>query len=315
MDGGRPRRIARAVALVLVALVAVALVPRDAWAWTPGTHIFLGEQVLRTLAMLPGSVADLLRAYPYDFLYGSIAADTSIAKKYAPAGRHCHSWNVGLEILDRSSDEALRAFGYGYLAHLAADVVAHNYFVPRYLVSSSRTSGLGHSYWEGRFEIHIGDGYARRARDVIMMDHSGSDGHLDKILSPTIFSTSTNRRIFRGMVFVTDSDSWQRIMQIAAENSRWDITDPEVARYMERSYDFVMDLLNRMDGSEPFALDPAGDDALRLAKEVRKQARATGMGFHVGEEAVRNFSMPETSLVYSTSNPLPLYPAARADKS
>ena len=32
------------------------------------------------------SIAELLAAFPYDFLYGSIAADTSIAKKYAAAG-------------------------------------------------------------------------------------------------------------------------------------------------------------------------------------------------------------------------------------
>ena len=50
--------------------------------------------------LLPAAIAELLRAFPYDFLYGSIAADTSIAKKYAPVGRHCHSWTVGLEIYD-----------------------------------------------------------------------------------------------------------------------------------------------------------------------------------------------------------------------
>ena len=71
-----------------------------------------------------------LRAFPYDFLYGSIAADTSIAKKYAAVGRHSHSWAVGFDILDRARDDALKAFSYGYLAHLAADVVAHNAFVP-----------------------------------------------------------------------------------------------------------------------------------------------------------------------------------------
>jgi len=46
----------------------------------------------------------------------------------------------------------LRAFAFGYLAHLAADTVAHNYFVPRQLAVTSSTSSLGHSYWESRFE-------------------------------------------------------------------------------------------------------------------------------------------------------------------
>jgi hypothetical protein len=301
--------------MVAGALLAIVLLPSDAWAWTPGTHIFLGEAVLRSLALLPASVAELLAAHPIDFLYGSIAADTSIAKKYAPAGRHCHAWHVGLEVFDRARDEPLRAFALGYLAHLAADTVAHNYFVPRYLVIAARTSALGHSYWESRFETHLGERFSRRARDVILADHSRSDEHLDHILSPTIFSTQTNRRIFRGMVFVTDSESWQRIFQVAAENSRWDLTDPEITRYMERSYDYIIDFLRRADGSEAYSLDPAGDEALRQAKEVRREARQSGVNYRMAEEAGRHFGMPESTLGFAHALPEPLYTPDRSDKS
>lgn len=140
----------------------IALFPGDAYAWTPATHIFLGESVLANLAQLPEVVAALLRAFPYDFLYGSIAADTSMAKKYAPVGRHCHSWHVGQEIYDQAETDALKAFGLGYLAHLAADTVAHNYFVPRQLVVTSRTIAVGHSYWESRFETQLDRSMPRR---------------------------------------------------------------------------------------------------------------------------------------------------------
>ena len=102
--------------LALAVLLALMLTPSVAHAWTPGTHIFLGEAVMRSLALLPSSISELLAAFPYDFLYGSIAADTSIAKKYAAAGRHSHSWNVGFEIHDKAESEALRAFALGYLA-------------------------------------------------------------------------------------------------------------------------------------------------------------------------------------------------------
>ena len=89
---------------------------------------------------------------PFDFLYGNIAADSSIAKHYAPLGRHCHYWHVGQEIHDLAESDALRAFGLGYLCHLAADTVAHNYFVPRQLMLTSSTAAVGHSYWETRVE-------------------------------------------------------------------------------------------------------------------------------------------------------------------
>jgi hypothetical protein len=305
----------RTWAAAALGVLAVAALPSDAWAWTPGTHIFLGEAVLRALPLLPGGVAELLAAFPYDFLYGSIAADTSIAKKYAPAGRHCHSWNVGFEIHERASDEALRAFALGYLAHLAADTVAHNYFVPRFLAITSSTSALGHSYWESRFETHLGERFSRRAREVILLDHGRSDEHLDRILSPTIFSTSTNRRIFRGMVFVTDTESWQRIFQLASERSRWDLTDPDVGRYIVRSFDYIMDLLRRFQAAEAFGLDPAGEEPLRMAKRVRRDARRSGSDIRVNEEALKYFGMPDTQLAIAASLAEPIYPLVRDDNS
>ena len=295
-------------------MLGVALAPSTAYAWTPGTHVFLGEAVLRAIDLLPLGVAAILRGFPIDFLYGSIAADTSIAKKYAPAGRHCHSWNVGLEILDRAQDEPLRAFAFGYLAHLAADVVAHNYFVPRQLAVTSTTTALGHSYWESRFETHLGERWSRRARELIVIDHARSDEHLDRILSPTIFSTQTNRRIFRGMVYVTDTESWQRIFQLAAENSRWDLSDPEVGRYVARSFDYIVDLLRRLERSEPYSHDPAGEERLRMAKRVRREARRSGMEMRVVEEAGRHFGLPESALDFAAQLPAPLFPA-RSDSS
>jgi hypothetical protein len=295
-----------------VAVVLLAVLPEPAYAWTPGTHIFLGEAVMRSLGALPAGIAELLGAFPYDFLYGSIAADTSIAKKYAPAGRHCHSWNVGQEIFERAHDEPLRAFALGYLAHLAADVVAHNYYVPRQLAATSSTAALGHSYWESRFETHLGERHARRAREVILLDHTRSDAHLDRILSPTIFSTHTNRRIFRGMVYVTDTESWQRIYRVVSEKSRWDLPEDDVAAYVTRSYDYVMDFLVRLETSEPYTLDPSGDEPLRLAKRIRRAALQSGGAEEVREEAERHFGMPRSALGYAASLAEPLYAPARA---
>jgi hypothetical protein len=308
---GSSSRATSVVLMLMVAGAALVLLPSPAYAWTPGTHVFLGEAVMRSLDLLPGVVAELLRTFPYDFLYGSIAADTSIAKKYAPVGRHCHSWTVGLEIYDGAEDEPLRAFALGYLAHLAADSVAHNYFVPKQLAVTSSTSSLGHSYWESRFETHLGERYSRRARDLITLDHSRSDGLLDRILSPTIFSTPTNRRIFRGMVVVADSESWQRIFQLMRENSRWDLTDGEVGRYLDRSFDYIVDFLRRIERSEPYRLDPSGDQPLRLAKRVRRAVLRHEGDAELREEAERHFGMPESPLKFSQQLELPLYAPSR----
>jgi len=311
--------VARSLTVVLfvlaVAILATALTPAAAYAWTPGTHIFLGEAIMRSLSLLPSSIAGIISAFPYDFLYGSIAADTSIAKKYAAAGRHCHSWAVGLEIYQEAEPESMRAFGLGYLAHLAADTVAHNYFVPHQLAITSTTSALGHSYWESRIDTHVGERFSRRAREIILLDHSASDGHLDRILSPTIFSTPTNRRIFRGMVYVTDTESWQRIFQMVSEKSRWDLPQNRVEAYMTRSYEYIIDFFNRFETSEPFTLDPSGLQALRDAKRVRRAALRAGEDAIIEDKARASFGMPMTGLSYASRLGEPVYPPPARDMS
>jgi hypothetical protein len=175
---------------------------------------------------------------------------------------------VGQEIFDLADSEALRAFGLGYLSHLAADTVAHNFFVPRQLVVTSRTIALGHSYWESRFETHLGEHYARGAMDVVRMDHRPADTHLDRILSPTIFSVRTSRRLFRGMVGLTETQSWQRTFRALAQNSRWDLRDEQVERHMAVAFQLVMEVLSG-DGAVARRLDPSGESSLHLAKKMR----------------------------------------------
>lgn len=289
-------------ARIAIAFAAVGLAflvwPHAAHAWTPGTHIYLAETVLANLGHLPSGVADLLRAFPFDFLYGNIAADSSMAKKYAPVGRHCHYWAVGQEIHDLAASDALRAFGLGYLCHLSADTIAHNYFVPRQLALTSASAGMGHSYWESRIETHLGDSWAHAAKEVILMDHRHADAHLDRIISPTIFSVRTNRRLFRGMVHIAETQSWQRSMQVAREVSRWELSDEDVERHLAYSFDFMMELLGD-EAASARHLDPSGESPLKLAKTVRRQVlRESGRRRPaVLREAVQeHFGLPQRQL-------------------
>ena len=275
MTGGR-----FAAAVVLVGL-CILFFPALAHAWTPGTHIYLGETVLANLHLLPPQVATLLQAFPFDFLYGTIAPDTSIAKKYVPAGRHSHFWNVGQETLDRAPNDALRAFGLGYLSHLAGDAIAHNYFVPRQLVLTTSTRSMGHTYWESRVETHLSGRYARRAREIILLDQSAADRHLERIISPTIFSVKTNRRLFRGMVHLTHTKSWRRAMQAQRGRSRWDLTDMDVERHLSTAYDVTVEMLaaaeaGNLESLTARGLDPNGHSALKAAKRLRKRVMDAG---------------------------------------
>jgi hypothetical protein len=217
-----------------------------------------------------------------------------------------------MEIRDRARGDAMRAFGLGYLTHLAADAVAHNFFVPLQLARTAATSSIGHSYWESRFETHLPDGWSRRARELLRLDHSSADELLDGILSPTLFSTSTNRRIFRGMVRAADNENWQRVFQLLLERSRWDLDDADVGAHLARSFDFIIDFLQHDESSEVYTLDPSGDHALREAKRVRKAALRAGGVAAANLTAIETFGLPVCSLTFAQSLTTPLYVRTRA---
>jgi hypothetical protein len=255
------------------ALLLLLALPDPVWAFGPATHVFLGHTLLDILHVLPDALATLLRAHPQSFLYGNMAADISFAKKYVPAGRHCHFWHVGEEIMETAANDRLRAVAFGYLCHLAADTIAHNFFVPRQLLLTSSTKALGHGYWEHRFDTHLGEGFAATAREIVMdYDHSEADNLFDSVLSGTIFSFETNRRIFRGMIRMQDNERWRAAFDRVRQGSRWDLTDGTVDAYLSRAFDFLVDYLLRRRDSHAARLDPTGDFNLQLAKQVRRLA-------------------------------------------
>lgn len=285
----------------LLAALLLLLVPGEAWAWGPATHVYLGSGILESLHLLPAAIRQILAAYPYDFLYGSVAADISLAKKYAPVGRHCHHWHVGEEIFAAADTDRLRAVGLGYLAHLAADTVAHNVYVPRQLLLTSSTEALGHSYWEHRMDLHLGERYTTLARHAVMNhDHSAADALFDRVLSATLFSFQTNRRIFRGMIRFQDNERWQSLFGTVLQNSRWALPQPVIDAYVATSFDSVVDYLERREAAVPASLDPVGEHNLSVAKRLRRQASREGMGKPqaLTEVADRHFPIPPPPFGY-----------------
>ncbi|MBI4716266.1 MAG: hypothetical protein HY763_00515 [Planctomycetes bacterium] len=106
------------LALVVLVLALLGDVPA-AFAWGPAVHVGLGGEVLGRLSLLPAAVAALLARHTAAYLYGSIAADIVFAKRLSRIKQFCHHWSTGFRLLDSAAGEEQRAFGWGYLSHLA----------------------------------------------------------------------------------------------------------------------------------------------------------------------------------------------------
>lgn len=304
------------VPAVLVALGWLLLVPAEALAWGPGTHVALGEALLASLYLLPPAVRAVLERYPIHFLYGSVAADISFAKKYVPEGRHCHNWHVGEEILALADSEPLQAVGYGYLAHLAADTVAHNLYVPRQLLLTSTTQALGHTYWEHRMDVHVGELYLGKARRLVLdYDHAEADRLFNTVLSRTLFSFDTNRRLFRGMIRLQDDPRWRQVFDQVLRNSRFDVPEPLVERYASLAFDYVVDYLVARGESRPAAMDPVGEGNLRAAKRERRALANPGIApdpERLRARADDIFPFPASPILYRPARPVVAGAAPRA---
>ena len=259
--------------LLLIILIAAILFPTDALAWGGGIHLQLGADILANPSALPASVAALLTAYPRDFLYGCIAADITVGKKFTHYLLNCHRWGIGQKILKNAATDRQRACAYGYLSHLAADIIAHNYYVPHKIIRSFATVTMKHAYWEMRFETFVDEDIWELAREVCRADHQANDKLLRSVLTTTIFSFGINKRIFNSIMLLSRLEKWQQVMQTLSSNSRYKLSESDRDEYLKLTGEAVLDFLQNPQESRFLNADPTGEKALAAADALRKNLR------------------------------------------
>ncbi|MBI3783818.1 MAG: zinc dependent phospholipase C family protein [Deltaproteobacteria bacterium] len=255
---------------LIVGLLLLLLAPREAAAWGPITHLAHGAGVLSNLTILSAALQRLLQRERLAYLYGCVGADITQAKKYTRAEQaHCHSWRVGWELLAQAQSDAQRAFSYGYLTHLSSDVYSHNHFVPTQLIVSYRALALRHVYWEARFDA-LQDA---ELRDIVGELRSRRFAECDdlvrEVVSRTLFSFSTDKRIFNGFIAIHDLDQWHSIMRRLIARSRYALPPDIVKRYNDACYQSIVDLLKNGKRADNQSADPTGLVALTMAKDLR----------------------------------------------
>ncbi len=258
--------------ILLTALLSL-LLPETVHAWGGGTHLLIGLEVLSKLQQLPPQLATLLGAYPNDFLYGCLAADIIVGKKYTHYLLHCHRWRIGRRLLQSAQDDSQLACAYGYLCHLAADVVAHNYYVPYKTIRSFSTIALRHTYWELRFESFVEPPIWARAREVCLVGRPHDDALLRRIMAPTLFSFGTSKRIFNSILLLSRLERWQLLIKTLSTRSQHQLRPEDRQEYLGCTMEVVMDILTHGEESFCWALDPTGEVALEVAQQMRRHLR------------------------------------------
>jgi hypothetical protein len=259
--------------LALIITVACLLVPDQALAWGGGMHLQLGVSVLDNLSTLSPDLAALLAANPRDFLYGCISADITLGKKFTDTMLNCHRWRIGQKVLQAARTDSERACSYGYLCHLAADVTAHNYFVPYKIMRSFATVTMKHAYWEMRFETFVAKEIWEAAQDVCRSDQRANDALMRRVLTNTIFSFGTNKRIFNSIMLLSRLEKWQKVMQSLSDNSRYVLAETDRDEYLRLTEEAVYGFLRSPQDSKLLLADPTGERALAMAEAVRKNLR------------------------------------------
>ncbi|RME40524.1 MAG: hypothetical protein D6794_02065, partial [Deltaproteobacteria bacterium] len=256
--------------LILLLTLTLVVLPDNCWAWGIGFHLQVGSWLLDNSAALAEPLRQLLARCPQDYLYGCIAADITLGKKFTHYLKHCHSWRVALQLIDQARTDGQKACAYGYLSHLAMDTVAHSFFVPFKMVRTYPSVMLKHAYWEMRMEGNVPPETWLLARRIARHDFRANDELLRSIIANTLFSFGTNKRIFNSLLMLNRLQHWQKMMRSMGRNSRWDIPAERRDDYLTLARTVTESILRQMDQSPFWAADPAGERALYAARLLRK---------------------------------------------
>lgn len=292
-----------------VALLLLLLIPDVAHAWGPGMHVELALGAIAQAAVAAPAVAALIRRYPDAFLYGSASPDIVVGKKYAGYFHHCHNWRMGWLILHEAESDRQRAAAYGYLMHLAADVVAHNYFIPVKIVRSWSARLLTHTYWEMRFDLGVKDAAWRALDRIDQEEIEDFDRLLERVLKKTLFSFSTNKRIFNSILILQKMRTMRSSLKLYARHSRFDIVEENRRHYRELAHEAAQEFLRRPKDAACLQMDPAGLSRLDYARSLRRQIRRMVMRGRMTEaEAEKLVALTKDTLamaLYRPQMPLP----------
>jgi len=258
---------------VILAVLAILCLPGSAMAWGAAMHVSLASDLLGQLQLLPVATAAILMRHRRDYLFGNIAADVVLAKKWSRVRQFCHHWGTGLAILDEARSHQGRAFALGYLSHLAADTVSHNKFLPRQMTMSRTTISLGHLYWEMRADSMVPTRYWEELRRLLREVFDEHEACLQARFKDTFLPFTANWRVFYRLNRFLGRKMWRKTLDRWYNLSRWRLSEAMISGYRAECLERMRDIVTRPRDSEVLREDPNGNAALAYTKAQRRQLR------------------------------------------
>jgi hypothetical protein len=252
-------------------LLVVLLVPWPAYAWGGVTHVQLGREFLNLhgdwIAQWIPSILECTKS----FYYGLLAPDRFLAKNLQEYTDHTHNWDRAFAMSRVASGPSQEAFCAGYLMHLAADIVAHNAFVPAKITERSGARHRGHAYWELRFEHFQPEEAWDLARK---MEHIPDEQSLDRLMErfqvPSVLSYEMNLKVTSRVMNVLSSRGVRSLVDRMDRRRATSIQESEAAAYNELSLLCMKDIATFGAGSGLGECDPRGVSAISQARGVSR---------------------------------------------
>lgn len=254
------------VSLIFLFIIQLTFT-ESAWAWGPAIHTAIGTRILGDLGPILPTIGRTIQAFPLEYIYGSLAADFFIGKGQKKKDGHSHNWETGFRFVEEVKDNREAAYAYGFLSHLAADVIAHNYFVPNLIRSAPTWKRMGHLLCEVWADYSVHPVYMRIARDILSMEQLGCD-ELLRLAVGRKNGLKARKHLFTQSVKLSDFLIGSQYVFLDNKGLNYQTSHEDLEFMIDLSYRLVKDFLTHPDSSPCLSYDPIGTQNLRSARRI-----------------------------------------------
>ena len=285
--------------LAVSVFLLLFLLPSYAFAFGPCVHLNLASSVIAQTLSLGLPCALVILKNQKAFFLGNLDPDRVILKNLASYKDHSHNWQRAMKNLREVKKESEKALMLGYLCHLAADVVAHNYFVPYKMVEFYGYPLARHVYWEMRLDAMVASMFSVRSKDLGLNDREHIL-ELKRFVPTHLFKPTINYKITGAILKIGDLYASSKMGRLWTERSSLGISEEEKGEVLRLALSAQISVLRALEHAKVTSLDPRGIHALKTALRMRAEFRRGSVRREDACDRARSVFLKPISLALGT---------------